>query len=388
MTAPPASVNEPPEVRIDGLDAGQAVELHATWRSDFDGERWTSTLPLRADDGGTAVAGPEVLTTMQPPEGAETEFFPLLGRNRIALDVRSDGETIARGTLVREFVPVTTELAVESDFIAGLYFAPADPGGSPVLVLGGSEGSYWGLAREASALAAAGHPVLSLAYFGEPDLQQRLERVPADLVRVGVKWLRNMTEERQVAVMGVSRGGELALLAASLEPSLAADVVALVPSSRVGFCGDRRAQARLDVGGRAGRAARADPGRADPRRRPGRRRRPGHGLALEAVRPRDREARPRGPGAPIRRGRPRGRHAAALPAGPPDQPDGRHAGGGREGAPGPVAEDPRRAQRLTSTTSKSRPLSTSSSCSTSLFQRRSGAPEMNQSEPLSATISP
>jgi dienelactone hydrolase len=235
VTAPTASVNEPPQVRVEGLDAGQTVELHAGWRSDFDGERWTSTLQLRADDDGTAVAGPEVLTAMQPPDGAETEFFPLLGRNRIALDVRSDGETIARGTLVREFVPVTTELAVESDFIAGLYFEPADPGGSPVVVLGGSEGSYWGLAREASALAAAGHPVLSLAYFGEPDLQQRLERVPADLVRVGVKWLRNMTEERQVAVMGVSRGGELALLAASLEPSLAADVVALVPSSRVGF---------------------------------------------------------------------------------------------------------------------------------------------------------
>ena len=41
-----------------------------------------------------------------------------------------------------------------------------------------------------------------------------------------------------------------------------------------------------------------------------------------------------------------------------------------------------------STTSKSRPLSPSSACSWSLSQRRSGAPEMNQSEPLSATISP
>ena len=44
--------------------------------------------------------------------------------------------------------------------------------------------------------------------------------------------------------------------------------------------------------------------------------------------------------------------------------------------------------RPVSTTSKSRPLSTSSACSWSLSQRRSGAPEMNQSEPLSATISP
>jgi dienelactone hydrolase len=174
---------------------------------------------------------------MKPPDGAETEFAPVLGRNRIALDVRSDGDTVARGTLVREFVPIAAELTVATDVIAGAYFESDDPDGRPVIVLGGSEGSYWGLLREASALAAAGHPVLALAYFGERDLQPSLERVPADLVRVGVQWMRNTTRERDVALMGVSRGGELALLAASLDPSIAADVVALVPSSRIGFGG-------------------------------------------------------------------------------------------------------------------------------------------------------
>jgi dienelactone hydrolase len=237
VVAPATGVNEPPEVRIEGLDAGQLVELHASWRSDLDDARWTSTHRLRADGRGIALAGPGVLTAMQPPDGAETEFVPVLGRNRIALDVRSDGDTVARGTLVRDFAPITAELSVATDVIAGVHFASDDPDGRPVIVLGGSEGSYWGLLREASALAAAGHPVLALAYFGEPDLPQTLERVPADLVRVGVQFMRTTTRERDVALMGASRGGELALLAASLDPSIAADVVALVPSSRVGFAG-------------------------------------------------------------------------------------------------------------------------------------------------------
>ena len=58
VTAPPASVNEPPEVRITGLDAGQAVELHAAWKSDIDGARWTSALELQANGDGTA-RGPD-----------------------------------------------------------------------------------------------------------------------------------------------------------------------------------------------------------------------------------------------------------------------------------------------------------------------------------------
>ena len=45
-------------------------------------------------------------------------------------------------------------------------------------------------------------------------------------------------------------------------------------------------------------------------------------------------------------------------------------------------------QRRTRTTSKSRPLIRPSVCSWSLLQCGSGAPEMNQAEPLSATIPP
>jgi uncharacterized protein len=115
--------------------------------------------------------------------------------------------------------------------VAALYFEPEIPSGMPVVLIGGSEGGYDGLATEASALAAAGHPTLSMAYFAERNLPQKLERVPVETVTRGVAWL----DEGRIGLMGLSRGGELALLAASLEPSLADDVIALVPGSRFGF---------------------------------------------------------------------------------------------------------------------------------------------------------
>jgi dienelactone hydrolase len=234
-----AGTAEAPAVRIEGLDDGETVELRAAWRSG-DGALWTSARELRADGDGTATAGPEVVTGMEPPDGVEPYFSARPGRNRVELSVRSDGETVARGSLVREFAPVTRELTVADDGLAGLYFEPERPRGAAVVALGGSEGGYFAVVGFASALAAAGHPVLALAYFAEPGLPRTLTAVPVETVRRGVAWLRQTTNRRPVALLGTSRGGELALLAASLDRDLARTVVALVPSSRIGFGQGRR----------------------------------------------------------------------------------------------------------------------------------------------------
>jgi dienelactone hydrolase len=77
--------------------------------------------------------------------------------------------------------------------------------------------------------------VLALAYFAEPGLPRRLREVPVETVALGASWLREETSADRIALLGTSRGGELALLAASLEPDLAQTVIALVPSSRVQF---------------------------------------------------------------------------------------------------------------------------------------------------------
>jgi len=168
LSTPAVAVDEPPQIRVEGLDAGRRVELRAAWRA-HDGTRSTSTTDLRADG------------------------------------------------------------------IAGLSSPPSARAGPPVLALGGSEGGHYGVATAAAALAAGGHPVLALGYVGEPGLRKRLLRVPVETVAEGASRLREASGRRDLVLMGASRGGELALLAASLAPALAEGVIALVPGSRVGF---------------------------------------------------------------------------------------------------------------------------------------------------------
>ncbi len=117
------------------------------------------------------------------------------------------------------------------------YAAPGAKRSAAVLMLGGSNGGY---PYDAAArdLAAAGYPTLALAYFrdfqGRPaELPQaRLSEVPLEYIFAGLEWLKARPEvdPRRVAVMGESRGGELALQIGSLRRDVAG-VIAYVPSN-------------------------------------------------------------------------------------------------------------------------------------------------------------
>jgi pimeloyl-ACP methyl ester carboxylesterase len=89
-----------------------------------------------------------------------------------------------------------------------------------------------GLRRcRASRLASHGHPALALAYFGAPGLPRHLRDIPLEYFARALKLLR--AQGRPVAVLGVSRGGEAALLLGATYPQLVQGVVALVPSNVV-----------------------------------------------------------------------------------------------------------------------------------------------------------
>lgn len=117
--------------------------------------------------------------------------------------------------------------------IHGALFLPDTTERRPaVLVLGGSEG---GLNVEKAAwLASHGYPSLVLAYFRYEDLPTQLANIPLKYFVGAVEWLRQRPEvlPDRIAVMGTSRGGELALLLGSLMPEVKA-VVAYVPASYV-----------------------------------------------------------------------------------------------------------------------------------------------------------
>ena len=124
----------------------------------------------------------------------------------------------------------------ERSLVGRFYAAVGASRRTGVLMLGGSGGGYPDepAARD---LARAGYPVLALAYFrdyGEdpPELEQKqLRNVPLEYIFKALDWLKARPEVRadRLALMGESRGAELALMIGSLRPDVAG-VIAYSPS--------------------------------------------------------------------------------------------------------------------------------------------------------------
>jgi len=119
--------------------------------------------------------------------------------------------------------------------LVGTFFAPGDGKRHPaIVVLGGSEGGLHD--EQARLLAEHGYAALALAYFGVDPLPQKLRAIPVETVSRGIDWLvaRPKVDGARIGILGTSKGGELALLAATREPRIRA-TVAMVPSAYVWF---------------------------------------------------------------------------------------------------------------------------------------------------------
>ena len=100
-----------------------------------------------------------------------------------------------------------------------------------IIFLGGSEGGLPFASQEdrLQPLLELGHPVLCLAYFGVDGLPQSLEKIPLEYFERAFDWLsRQPGIFNEYAIIGGSKGGELALLLASRYSQVKV-VVAAVP---------------------------------------------------------------------------------------------------------------------------------------------------------------
>lgn len=152
------------------------------------------------------------------------------------------GEEIADRTITRRWLAdgVRHErLTVEKDKVDGELYTP--PKGSakraPVLVFGGSEGGNSG-EYTAALLASRGHPAMSLCYFdcgegsGRPGAIEKIDlgyftRAAAILGK------EPAADPGKLAVMGNSRGSEVAQLLGQRHPGLVRDVIAYAPSAKI-----------------------------------------------------------------------------------------------------------------------------------------------------------
>jgi dienelactone hydrolase len=227
------------EIRATGLVAREVVTLQATTK-DASGKIWRSRLSYRADRRGVVDTHRDMrlfwsmqkLGVVAGSVGALT----LPAQSSVEIAVLRRRRTVARTTLIRRTSAPdvqVTELTFAKDGLVGTYSAqPATSPRPAVLSLGGSGG---GASVQPSLTASHDIPTLALAYFGAPGLPTQLKDIPLEYFEKALQWLSTQpgVDPKRIAVVGISRGGEVALLLAADFPNLVHRVVACTTDSHV-----------------------------------------------------------------------------------------------------------------------------------------------------------
>lgn len=132
-----------------------------------------------------------------------------------------------------------TRIPLRDDGLVGTLFVPARPSDQPAVVC--LNGAMGGLAEApAKALAEQGFAALALATHNVAGTPERLRLISLDRIEHAVAWLRVRVEPKNdlVVLRGWSRGGEAALLLASLSPRVNA-VIAYAPRCYTGMEQDK-----------------------------------------------------------------------------------------------------------------------------------------------------
>jgi dienelactone hydrolase len=220
-------------VRAESVDhIGQMWRAHATFTADSSGAvDLARAKPLSGSYPGADAMG--LVWSMEPAGRPD----PGLARDRLApvplrLIAESRGSELASAEVWRSVMPdglVRTQ--VREQGLVGVLFHPRGAGPWPgVMQLGGAEG---GLHEEDAALLAAhGFAVLALAYYGLPGLPQTLQNVPLEYFGRALNYLgrHRRVATGRITVLGVSKGGEAALLTGATYPTAVGAVISLVGS--------------------------------------------------------------------------------------------------------------------------------------------------------------
>ncbi len=239
-------------IRIVGTSVpGTGVALELTMVGSY-GRTWRSvshyTVPEDgvvdvakiAPSDGSAYSGVDALGpfwSLRLDRSVEAVTAPRDGRaEELVVTLRdADGGSASAKLLCWIRGPGVEWHGVEDASIVGELALPAGAGPHPgVVVVGDANGGLRGQRRFAELLASRGYAVLALAYFGMEGLPDELQSIPLEYFDRAIDGFVRRTEVDgdRLAVLGSSKGGELALLLGSRDPRLRA-VVAYTPSSVV-----------------------------------------------------------------------------------------------------------------------------------------------------------
>jgi len=237
------------KLRLIDFAPHREVTIRASSRDDA-GNRWDAAAAFLTDDRGVvdlastapASGSYRVADTMglfwsmrlDPAVAARGAFIKTgVEADHVTLSAQVDGRFVTTTELTRRYLAdgiVREDL--DEDGLVGAFFHHRDEPRPAVLLVGGSGGGM-SLAHPAL-LASRGFAALSLAYFAMPGLPRELCEIPLEYFGRAIAWLRRhrAVSPGKLAVIGQSRGGELALLLGATFPEIGA-VIAYVPSGVV-----------------------------------------------------------------------------------------------------------------------------------------------------------
>ncbi|MFW5643108.1 MAG: alpha/beta hydrolase family protein [Alkalispirochaeta sp.] len=247
------------DVTFRNLDSRVNYVLHAETVDELD-QRWIATVPISPDEAGSeatvllddvmaratyagSVPGKPVsrlklavFTAMQRRVGSAVHRFLRFSRNPCMVQLTLSGDDLPRTTTTLSFVfavPGVTCTAT-TEPMPGLMFTPVSEPRGAVLVLTGSAGGTQWSEQVAAALASRGYAAYAPAYFdfrGRNGLPRSLERIDIARFAEAAQWLIDRTKMSRVAIIGLSKGAEAALLTATHVPELFSRVAALSPGA-------------------------------------------------------------------------------------------------------------------------------------------------------------
>lgn len=248
VTPSDALQDEPVHIVARHLPPGQPVTIRACMEDDLS-RTWASWATFQANEQGVIdvdtmapsegtyqrVDGTGLLWSMQLVDAtSEARPFALRTLEPIRMEVQLMGSQTLLGSLSilrRKISPHMRFLSVAEQGIRGTLCIPNGKGPYPgIIVLGGSGGGM--LDWYAALLASHEIVALALPYFHFPDLPEQLYCIPLEYFQTALLWLGQQSVVRPGAlgVVGISRGGELALLLGTTYPLIRA-VAAFAPSS-------------------------------------------------------------------------------------------------------------------------------------------------------------
>ncbi|HEY6418643.1 MAG TPA: acyl-CoA thioesterase/bile acid-CoA:amino acid N-acyltransferase family protein [Candidatus Binataceae bacterium] len=244
-----AMYDEPIAIRLAGFPPGCEVTLRAHALDDLK-HRWESRAAFVTDSSGAVDLARQAPKSGSYQTGDAMGLLWSMELDRavvergafhkampdpvtVTLEAEVNGTTTAKAELTRRFLaPGVTREVVRDDGLVARFFGHRDGARPGIVFFGGSGG---GLAEAHPALLASrGYAVMSLAYFAMEGVPKDLLEIPLEYFATAIAWMRRNPAVRpgQLAVIGSSRGGELALLLGVNFRDVTA-VIAYVPSGVV-----------------------------------------------------------------------------------------------------------------------------------------------------------